>query len=103
VVSRSSQPLLLAKPTDSVPWNDEREYHVFEFFRSSTIERTNWLIDSDFWNRFVLERTCSLPEIKHAVLALSALHRSIQFNDTKERTYALLQYGKAVQLNQQSH
>ena len=76
----------------------ERLY--FDFFRSKTTPATNQLFDCDFWSRGVPQLCHSEPSIKHAVLAISALHQGWDLYGSTSVDIdrnAVLQYSKAVE------
>jgi hypothetical protein len=78
--------------------NDEFESLSFRFYLSKTTPKTNAFFKSDFWDTLVLQISHSEPAVKHAVLALSALHRGWETDHqgfVQDKT-ALIQYSKAV-------
>jgi cholestenol Delta-isomerase len=88
------------------------ESRYFEFFRTYTTTMTGKWLDSQFWNRLVLQAVHKEPAVKHGVLGLSALHQrwQIEFGgrspdmtanraaSTREdfTRYAQAQYSQAV-------
>ena len=68
------------------------EKRYFQFFRQRTVEQTNILVESRFWDRIVLSYAHAEPAIKHGVLALSALHQLYEFVDESEQKQQHLAY-----------
>ena len=58
------------------------ESRFFDYFRRRTVPMTGKLLESHFWTKLVLQLAHEEPAIKHAVLALGALHR--RFEETSE-------------------
>jgi cyanate permease len=54
--------------------------------------------DPTFWTRLVLQAAYHEPSIRHAVIALGALHETSDVESTQESTrlLAMQQYGKAM-------
>ena len=84
---------------------DEAERQSFHFFRRQTIQKSTTYFESEFWNRLVLQLCHSHPVIRHAVVALGALHQKHERIASLEPTrglgaelryYALQQYSKAL-------
>lgn len=91
-------PRLITDPA----FSDVLEKRYFQFFRQKTVESTNSLIDSRFWDRVVLQACHLEPAIKHAVLALSSLHQLSELPDGSEikrqhQAYAEKQHHKALE------
>ncbi|KAK1055264.1 hypothetical protein LTR12_015276 [Friedmanniomyces endolithicus] len=61
--------------------HDVREKRYFQFFRQRTVESTNSLVGFTFWSRLVLQIVHAEPAIKHAALALGALHQYLELPD----------------------
>ncbi|KAK0338036.1 hypothetical protein LTR91_013108 [Friedmanniomyces endolithicus] len=70
-------PRLICDPA----FSDVREKRYFQFFRQRTVESTNSLVGFTFWSRLVLRIVHAEPAIKHAVLALGALHQYLELPD----------------------
>lgn len=95
-------PLLVTDPA----FQDVIEKRYFQYFRQASVASNNSLIDSRFWDRLVLQACHTEPAIRHAVLALSALHQLDQLprgSDmaTQHETYAARQHQKALAAAQQ--
>ena len=78
---------------------NDTERLYFDFFRSKTTPGTNQFLESDFWEKIVLQLSHKEPAVKHAVLAISALHQ--QWDMYGSSAYeadrnALVQYSKGV-------
>ena len=82
------------------------EVSQFDFFRMVTSPSTNAFLGSEFWSRSVLQLSHVEPAIKHAVLALSSLHRKAETTDLESaesqgwHRQSLIQYGNAVNSTQ---
>ena len=56
------------------------------------------VFDPTFWTRLVLQATHHEPAIKHAVIALGALHESSEIKSREDSSiFAMQQYGKAIE------
>lgn len=59
--------------------------------------RLSGIFDPTFWTRLVLQATHHEPAIRHAVVALGALHESHEVGSREEQcVFAMQQYGKAI-------
>ncbi|KAJ6780561.1 hypothetical protein PWT90_10036 [Aphanocladium album] len=83
------------------------EQRYFQFFRCCTVACTNLTVDSPFWDRVILQAFHAEPAVKHAILALAAMHsgmldRKDEYACRQHIYYAREQYtialGKAQQL-----
>lgn len=73
------------------------ERRSFNFFCKRTVLILSGIFDPTFWTRLVLQATHHEPAIKHAVIALGALHESCQVESREEPSiFAMQQYGKAI-------
>jgi len=90
---------------------DTLEGQYFQVFRLHTANELSGFFDSEFWTRSVLQESHSEASIKHAVVALGALYKTLEKAsesppgsptenafDTAPNHYnfALSQYGKAI-------
>ncbi|KAG0648633.1 Aspercryptin biosynthesis cluster N [Hyphodiscus hymeniophilus] len=91
---------------------DWREGQYFQVFRTHTASELSGFFDSEFWTRSVLQESHSEASIRHAVVALGALYKTLEkasesppgspddnyTGDTAPDHYnfALQQYGKAL-------
>jgi hypothetical protein len=91
---------------------DWQEGQYFQVFRTHTASELSGFFDSEFWTRSVLQESHSEASIRHAVVALGALYKTLEkasesppgspednySGDTAPNHYnfALQQYGKAL-------
>jgi hypothetical protein len=90
---------------------DAEEGQYFQVFRTHTANELSGFFDSEFWTRSVLQESHSEASIRHAVVALGALYKTLEKYsesppsspdsnsvDTAPNHYnfALQQYGKAI-------
>jgi hypothetical protein len=86
-------------PTSSF---DSEECTYLQWFQCRVVQSVSGFFDQGFWKTLVTTETWTEPAIMHAVVALSAAHRSdiIQrqgLQDIQER-FTLRQYSKAIRL-----
>jgi Fungal specific transcription factor domain len=87
----------------------DQERRSFDFFRQRTVPQLSGAFDSDeFWQRLLLQATHHEPAIRHAAVALGALHERFETSDdttnltfklNEKKThdvFALQQYSKAI-------
>ncbi len=99
--------LALSRVSVDVTGN-EKERRAFEFFRKVSVPEFSGFLESNFWSRLVLQASHTESTIRHAVIALGALHESRKGKDPmqspKSKAYnpfALQQCNKAIgHLNQ---
>ncbi|PQE13475.1 putative UPC2 Regulatory involved in control of sterol uptake protein [Rutstroemia sp. NJR-2017a WRK4] len=81
------------------------EKRSFEFFLRNTAAELSGYYDSSFWERLVLAACAQKPSLRHAVIALGALHEdfsrkgmvpSIPPAEDPNHPFAMKQYGKAM-------
>ena len=88
---------------------DYQERYAFHFFKSRTVRDILGQQDAHLWDRLFLQASHEEPVIKHAVIAVASLHKSIEFDaennsvvniegDRKMRAFSLQHYLKAVRL-----
>jgi hypothetical protein len=91
---------------------DTKEGQYFQVFRTRTASELSGFFDSDFWTRSVLQESHWEASIRHAVVALGALYKTLeaasesppgspQHHHSAETApdhycFALIQYGKAI-------
>lgn len=90
---------------------DTQEGQYFQVFRTRTANELSGFFDSEFWTRSVLQESHSEASIRHAVIALGALYKTLEAacesppTSPNENTvnsapnhynFALQQYGKAL-------
>ncbi|KUJ10192.1 uncharacterized protein LY89DRAFT_596894 [Mollisia scopiformis] len=104
-------------PTSYIPGGfafSVEEGQYFQVFRTHTANELSGFFDSDFWTRSVLQESHSQASIRHAVVALGALYKTLEkasesppgspetagsvASDTAPTHYnfALQQYGKSL-------
>ncbi|EPE30836.1 Zn2/Cys6 DNA-binding protein [Glarea lozoyensis ATCC 20868] len=107
-------PIVRFSPTTYAPTVlpfDAQEGQYFQVFRTHTASELSGFFDSEFWTRSVLQESHSEASIRHAVVALGALYKTLEKSsesppsspdsnsvDTAPNHYnfALQQYGKAL-------
>jgi len=67
---------ILYAPSINIPFT-EIEGMYFNLFRQRTASELSGFFDSTFWNRSVLQACHSSPAIRHAVVALGALYKTL--------------------------
>lgn len=72
-----SGPVMLHRPSISLPFTDQ-EGQYFHLFREQTASELSGFFDSTFWTRSVLQECHSAPAIRHAVVALGALYKTLE-------------------------
>ncbi|KAK3403589.1 hypothetical protein B0T20DRAFT_450414 [Sordaria brevicollis] len=75
--SAATAVILHRAPTANVPFTD-REGLYFQLFREHTANELSGFFDSGFWSRTVLQECHSEPTIRHAVVALGALYKTLE-------------------------
>jgi Fungal specific transcription factor domain len=88
----------------------EDEARYFDIFSERTAHELSGFFDSTFWSRLVLQESHNVAAIRHAVIALGALNKSlesapgpdlkvnvIQSIDKKHHEHAVSQHLKAIQ------
>jgi hypothetical protein len=88
----------------------EDEARYFDFFTERTAHELSGFFDSTFWSRLVLQESHNIAAIRHAVIALGALNKSlesapgpdlkvnvIQSINKKHHEHAVSQHLKAIQ------
>lgn len=86
---------------DSFGTDSERQ--SFNFFCANTAPQLSGLFESTFWNRLVLQASFHEPAIRHAAIALGALHeKTLRFgpsgDETSQGAFALQEYVKSINL-----
>ncbi|KUJ21348.1 uncharacterized protein LY89DRAFT_778907 [Mollisia scopiformis] len=76
---------------------NDLERRSFDFFCKRTVLTLSGIFDPTFWTRLVLQATHHEPAIRHAVVALGALHETSELGSREGPSiFALQQYGKAM-------
>lgn len=73
---------IISMPSPSIE-GDEIERKSFRFFLDRTAPELSGFFESKFWNSLVLQRSRSDSPVRHAVIALGALHAPFKFGDVK--------------------
>lgn len=88
-------------------FHDSYESRSFDHFLNRTAFQLAGCFDLDFWGRWLPQAVYHEPAIKHAVIALSALHERFQSSDAviyksvwchSDGVFALQQYNQAIRL-----
>ncbi|KAK3685010.1 hypothetical protein B0T22DRAFT_500043 [Podospora appendiculata] len=69
--------LVLHSPSLSLPFSDQEGLY-FQLFREHTAAELSGFFDSTFWARTVLQECHSEASIRHAVVALGALYKTLE-------------------------
>ena len=72
----------------------------FYFFKQRTAPELSGYLDAEFYNAIMLQMSRNQPAIRHAVIALGALHESVKTHDRVRsdlKTLSLRHYTKAIQ------
>lgn len=73
------------------------EQRSLDFFRNRTSSEIAGGLVSELWSAFILQVAYSQPAVRHAIIALGALHEQCQLHpEAPEREFAMLQYSKAI-------
>ena len=85
---------------------DAQEGQYFQVFRTHAASELSGYFDSEFWTRTVLQESHSESSIRHAVVALGALYKTLgsaqndndnAFDSAPDHySFALQQYGKSI-------
>jgi hypothetical protein len=95
---------LIQRISVHIPGNTE-EKRGFDFFLRNTAAELSGYYDSSFWEKLILAASAQKPSLRHAVIALGALHedfsRKMQLPSTpsaedQKTQFALNQYAKAM-------
>lgn len=105
--------LNIYSPSLSVPGSEE-EHRYFRAFRENSVIELSGFFSNDFWASLVLQESDAMTPVRHAVIALGALNKSlesapgpqlkvnvIQEVDRRHHINAVAHYHRAIQsLNQ---
>ncbi|TAQ86586.1 hypothetical protein B7494_g5084 [Chlorociboria aeruginascens] len=107
----SATRLTFYRPNVGLPFNTQ-EGQYFQIFRTHTANELSGFFDSEFWTRSVLQESHGEASVRHAVVALGALYKTLETatesppgspdnsypSDTAPNhfSFALQQYGKAL-------
>ncbi|KAL2069496.1 hypothetical protein VTL71DRAFT_14175 [Oculimacula yallundae] len=99
---------IVLEPQPASSFSDQ-ESRYFNYFRQSTASCLAEYLDTKLWNCIVLQATEQTLPVKHSVIALGALHKTLQEDPCPHSTdgnlqqnphyrFALQQYGKSLKL-----
>lgn len=69
--------IMLMRPSSTLPFN-EQEGLYFQLFQEQTASELSGFFDNIFWSRGVLQECHSEAAIRHAVVALGALYKTLE-------------------------
>jgi hypothetical protein len=100
---KSSVSMLTMNPTSfSDLFKTDQERRCFEFFRQRTAPQLSGTFESPFWTHLLLLATHHEPAVKHATIALGALHECFEQRLSNQAEanfrFALQQYVRAIGL-----
>lgn len=75
--SRLASTALIASPSACPSFETlggEKERYSFHFFRQTTTSQLSGFCSDDFWDKLILQASHHEPVIRHAVIALGAMH-----------------------------
>ncbi|KFY38840.1 hypothetical protein V494_04180 [Pseudogymnoascus sp. VKM F-4513 (FW-928)] len=79
---------------------DSQEQHNFSFFKQYTATEFAGYFDNDLWTRLILQMSRTQPAVRHAIVALGALHENLHAHNNAQAPattiYSLRHYNKAV-------
>lgn len=92
---------LVARVPTTIPGTAE-EKRGFSYFLHNTAAELSGYYDSSFWESLLLQASTAEPALRHAVIAIGALHESFANKlldyspDSIERGFSINQYTKAI-------
>ncbi|KIM98651.1 hypothetical protein OIDMADRAFT_74156, partial [Oidiodendron maius Zn] len=94
----NSSPLQkISHSPDPQPLESKLEGRYFDFFCKRTVVIFSGIFDPTVWTRLIVQATHHEPAIRHAAIALGALHESSEVGSRAEPSiFAMEQYGKAI-------
>ncbi len=101
--SRTHSPLTFMQPINKL--STDRERRCFKFFQDHTVTQLDGFFNSPFWqqmSRLLLQTAYHEPAVRHAAVALGALHEGFELGYqpnlgvAKEEDFAVQQYVKAL-------
>lgn len=80
---------------------DTQDRRCLHYFHQRCVKDLVGLVDTDFWNRYVLQMSTFRPAAQHAILALSAQHEAFLTLSSDQRrlqddVYPWMHYNKAI-------
>ncbi|KAF1960650.1 hypothetical protein CC80DRAFT_513463 [Byssothecium circinans] len=90
-------------PISSAMGGDPLEERSFSYFKVRTIPQFSAPFGSEFWSRLILQFSVREPSVRHALIALGALHEAFEVGTSSKEscglsmsTFANTYYGKAL-------
>ena len=77
--------MMLYHPSINLPFSDQ-EGQYFQLFREQTASELSGFFDSGFWTRSVLRECHAAAPIRHAVVALGALYKTLEKSNESPRS-----------------
>jgi Fungal specific transcription factor domain/Fungal Zn(2)-Cys(6) binuclear cluster domain len=99
-----NSPGIIQRISVHIPGNGE-EKRGFDFFLRNTAAELSGYYDSSFWGKLILAASTQKPSLRHAVIALGALHEDFSRNrlvssttsaEDQKTHFTLNQYAKAM-------
>ena len=85
------------RSSSDYPNDTTLENGSLDFFRNRTSSEIAGCLVSQLWSKFVLQVASSQPAVRHAIIALAALHEQCQMcPNAPDNDFAMLQYSEAV-------
>ena len=75
---------------------NESDARSLDYFRGVVGPAISGKLDSEFWNRLVLQAGSETPAIRHATLAISSLYESFGSSPTHANHVAVQHYNRAI-------
>jgi hypothetical protein len=79
--------LSLARPSSLLLNESEIERRYFQHFQDQTTSGFSMNFDNSLWNRLILQTSRHEPFVRHAVVAIGAISKSIQIDPSLNRAY----------------
>lgn len=70
-------PTIIYSPSVSVPGTDE-EFRYFQSFQENSDIKLSGFFSNDFWSSLVLQESHEMAPVRHAVIAMGALNKSLE-------------------------
>ena len=80
LILKFSSGAVLPRAALPIVHGDEKEQRSFSFFCNKTVAVFSDYCDLGFWDRLVLQVSNSQPAVRHAIVALGALHESFEYS-----------------------
>lgn len=76
------------------------QVRAFEWYRQRSVKMLSGELGTGFWGNVIIKASVSEPAVRHALLAVSALHETVEARDGRDvypsRRLAYSEYGKAI-------